>query len=215
MQQENDQSTSSAASGPRSPGSRGRRSNRDRTEETRAKLIEAARTLFVEQGYAETGTPEIVKRAEVTRGALYHHFADKADLFRAVVTQEAKAVADDINAMALDADNPIIALAKGAEGYFEAMKAPGRCRILLIDGPAVLGVAELSRIDAETGGGSLRDGLAAAADVLDRPDLPINALAEILSAAFDRAALAIAEGADPAPYITGTRAMLLGLFSES
>lgn len=206
MQQENHPSPSSSK-----PSSR-RRSNRDRSEETRTRLIDAARALFVDQGYAETGTPDIVKRADVTRGALYHHFTDKADLFRAVVIREAEAVAADIDASTGEEENVIVALSKGAEAYFTAMRRPGRCRLLLIDGPAVLGLDEMARIDRETGGGSLRDGLAAAADILDRPDLPIDALADTLSAAFDRAALAIADGADPDPYVRATQAMLLGIF---
>lgn len=189
-----------------------RRSNRDRSEETRGKLLKAARTLFVEKGYAETGTPEIVKAAAVTRGALYHHFADKADLFRAVVVQEATAVAGEIESAALDLSDPIEALVTGAEAYFRAMRAAGRARILLIDGPAVLGADALAEIDRETGGGTLHAGLAHAAQRHGRSDLPLEELAQLLSAAFDRAALAVSEGADPNVYATAMRELLTGLF---
>lgn len=189
-----------------------RRSNRDRSEETRGKLLAAARALFVAKGYAETGTPEIVKAAEVTRGALYHHFTDKADLFRAVVVREAQSVAGEIESAAIDLTDPIEALVTGAEAYFKAMKVAGRSRILLIDGPAVLGADALAAIDRETGGGTLYDGLAYAAQRFGRADLPLEELAQLLSAAFDRAALAVSDGADPALYAGAMRQMLIGLF---
>ena len=73
-----------------------RRSNRERTERHARDLLAAARALFTDKGYAETGTPDIVAAAGVTRGALYHHFADKQALFRAVVEREAAAVAAEI-----------------------------------------------------------------------------------------------------------------------
>ena len=64
--------------------------------DTRQALVDAARTLFTEQGYAATGTEEIVAAARVTRGALYHHFHDKTDLFRAVMEQIAREVAEHL-----------------------------------------------------------------------------------------------------------------------
>ena len=133
-----------------------RRSNKARTEATRAALIAAARRLFVDKGYAETGTPEIVATAKVTRGALYHHFADKADLFRAVLRAEAGAVAGRIEASTETGMGALEALMAGADSYFEAMAEPGRVRLLLRDGPAVLGPEEMREIDLKTGGEELR-----------------------------------------------------------
>ncbi|WPZ35569.1 helix-turn-helix domain-containing protein [Thalassobaculum sp. OXR-137] len=175
-----------------------RRTNEARRAATRAALIAAARALFVEKGYGETGTPEIVAAAEVTRGALYHHFADKADLFRAVVTAEAKALAEAIDRAAAPAASPRKALIEGTGAYFAAMTVPGRARLLLLDGPAVLGPHVMADLDRSQGGATLRQGLAEAMRRIDREEL--DALADCLSAAFDRAALAIAGGADPAPY---------------
>ena len=117
----------------------GRRSNKQRSETTRAELIAAARLLFVGRGYAETGTPDIVDAAGLTRGALYHHFDDKKALFLAVVEAEARAVAEEIERAAPDDMPAREALVKGGEAYLDALAAPGRTRLLLLDGPAVLG----------------------------------------------------------------------------
>ncbi|WP_028796172.1 TetR/AcrR family transcriptional regulator [Thalassobaculum salexigens] len=174
------------------------RTNEARTAATRAALIGAARTLFVEKGYGETGTPEIVAAANVTRGALYHHFADKADLFRAVVTAEAAALAEAIDRATIPVAAPRKALIEGTGAYFAAMTVPGRARLLLLDGPAVLGPQTMAELDRSQGGATLRQGLGEAMRRIDPEEL--DALADCLSAAFDRAALAIAGGADPAPY---------------
>lgn len=177
---------------------RKRRSNAARTEEMRARLIATARKLFAEKGFADTGTPEIVKTAEVTRGALYHHFEDKTDLFRAVVQVEAAAVAQDIDSAAkeVEADD---ALEAGTRAYFAAMAKPGRVRLLLVDAIAVLGPAEVDAIDVGSGRATLVVGLKAA--LPDAEETEIFALATVLSSAFDRAAMAVAEGADPDTYI--------------
>lgn len=188
-----------------------RRSNKERTETTRAALIDAARALFVEKGYAETGTPEIVAAAGVTRGALYHHFTDKAALFRAVVEREAAAVAARIESDTTDETSPIEALMTGAEAYFAAMSEPGRTRLLLLDGPAVLGPEAMNEIDRDTGARELREGLGYAMDKGILKAVPLDAVTALLSAAFDRAALAIVSGEPADEYRAAMGALIEGL----
>ena len=188
----------------------GRRSNAARTEETRAALIAAARGLFVEKGYAATATPEIVKSAGVTRGALYHHFEDKAALFRAVIEEEASTVAQAIDASATANDASVESLLAGAAAYFDAMTAPGRAGLILVEGPAVLGHAALRDIGAATDTATLVEGLRALVNDKDM-GMPIEVAADLLSAMFDRAALAIAGGADPEPYKHALNTLMRGL----
>lgn len=190
-----------------------RRPNKQRSEETRAALTTAARALFVEKGYAETATPEIVAAAGVTRGALYHHFTDKADLFRTIVLQEATAIASEIEQASTAVADPRDGLAIGSAAYFAAMAAPGRARLLLLEGPAVLGPDGMAEIDRMTGGAELREGLAAALADRRPADPTLDALTDITSAAFDRAALAIANGADTAAYQAAVDLLLAGLSS--
>lgn len=189
----------------------GRRSNKDRSDTTRAALIAAGRELFVSRGYAETGTPDLVAEAGVTRGALYHHFADKRALFRAVVEAEAAAVAQEIESAARPGLPPLKALSKGGAAFLEAMQVAGRTQLLLIDAAAVLGREELDAIDARHGGRTLREGLAAAMQAGALPKLPLAAIAQLLSAVYDRAALAIAAGADPGEWRRLIDTVLAGL----
>ena len=169
--------------------------NSAKAEATRTALISAARRLFAEKGYADTSTPEIVASAGVTRGALYHHFEDKMALFRAVVREEYRTVAAEIDASAgKSGGSATDALRQGAYGYMNAMKDLGRVRILLRDGPAVLGQSELDAIDRTTSADTLRRGLAEAMRAGEIKTLPLEALTTQLSAVFDRVALAVSEG---------------------
>jgi AcrR family transcriptional regulator len=177
-----------------------RRSNQERSDATRAAILDAARGLFVAKGYADTATPEIVAAAGLTRGALYHHFEDKKALFRAVIEGEAREVAATIEHSAAEGLAPREALLAGAAAYFDAMAAPGRVRLLLLDGPAVLGVTEMATIDAAHGGRTLDEGLAAAMAPHRLEEKAVKAMAFLLSAAFDRAALEIDAGAARADY---------------
>lgn len=185
------------------PAKQPRRSQADRRAETRAKLMAAARALFIETSFAETATPEIVRRAGVTRGALYHHFDDKTDLFRALAAQEAQAISDHIDLETRDVSDPEQAMVVGSHAFFEAMLAPGRVRLLLEEAPAILGHEAAVALTRANGSEELRAGLARALPQHSAPQ--IDALTNLLSAAFDRAALEIAYGGDRQAY---TEAML-------
>lgn len=184
-----------------------RRSNAARTEAMRTALLAAARTCFVDNGYADTSTPQVVSAAGVTRGALYHHFKDKTDLFRHVVISEAEAVSDTIAGVP-DGAEPLDALIAGTDAYFAAMAVPGRVRLLLRDGPAVLGMSAMQEILDAAGGAELRAGLAA---MLEDTDVSVAALADMISAGFDRAALAIADGRSGEAYRRGIVHLLTSL----
>ncbi|MCR6500528.1 TetR family transcriptional regulator [Shinella sp. CPCC 101442] len=186
------------------------RSNKERTEATRLALIEAARRLFVQKGYAETATPDIAAEAGVTRGALYHHFEDKRALFRATLEREAEAVATHIETVSMPAGSPREALLSGARAYFDAMAEPGRTRLLLLEAPAVIGFDSTVAIDRENAEGTLKAGLS---DLLG-PDVgagKLQALTDLLSAAFDRAAIAIEGGADRKAYEAAISGLIDGL----
>ena len=176
-----------------------RRTQAERRAETKAALLSAARELFTSKGFAETGTPELVAKAGVTRGALYHHFDNKTDLFAALAAQEAQAIAVSIDEATRDVDDPQDAMVTGTNAYFDAMAVPGRAKLLLSDAPSILGHDRALELTRPKGSEELKDGLRQSIPELDDPDL--DALTDVLSAAFDRAALEIAEGSAREPYV--------------
>jgi len=158
-------------------------------------LINAARRLFVAKGYFDTGTEEIVRDANVTRGALYHHFADKRALFVAVF----EAVEEDLLASAAGAVPAVDSLARlrsGLLGFLDASLTPEVQQVLLIDGPAVLGWHEWRELEARYGLGIITGLLDAAIAEGTLDPQPVDALAHILLASVDEAALYIANAPD-------------------
>jgi AcrR family transcriptional regulator len=182
-----------------------RRSQKERSDSMRAALIRAGRKLFVEKGFSATGTPDIVAAAGVTRGALYHHFEDKQALFAAVIRAEAEAIAAEIEAADYVGLTPVETLVQGGEAFLAAMRLPGRARLMLVEAPAVLSPETLAAIEAETGGRTLEAGLTAAGIAGARP------LAALLSAAHDRAALAIDQGEAPGPWLRALERVVRGV----
>jgi AcrR family transcriptional regulator len=181
-----------------------RRTQRERSDTMRAALVRAGRDLFVRIGFAATGTPDIVAAAGVTRGALYHHFADKTDLFAAVIRAEAEAVAAEIEAADYTGLDPVAAIVRGGQAFLAAMAAPGRARLMLVEAPAVLSPQALARIDAATGGRTLEAALQAAGMIDAGP------MAALLSAAHDRAALAIERGEPADPWVIALERLVRG-----
>lgn len=190
------------------------RNSKEGTEATRLALISAARQLFVEKGYADTATPDIVAAAGVTRGALYHHFEVKKALFRAVIEREAMAVASDIDRGAASAATPREALISGASAYFAAMAVEGRAHLMLLEAPAVLGVERTAEIDRDNGEDRLRAGVSDYLGSAVSAD-EVRALSNLLSSAFDRAVLEIERGGDRSLYEAAIERLIDGLIPRS
>jgi AcrR family transcriptional regulator len=176
-----------------------RRSQAERSEATRTALIEAARPLFAERGYAGVGTEEIVRAAGVTRGALYHHFDGKRELFEAVYVQLEVELAERIATGALNAgaEAPLDAMRAGAEMFLQACTVPEVQQIVLLDGPSVLGWDRWREIGAEHGLGLIEATLQAAIDAGAVAPQPVRPLAHVLMGALDEAAMLVARAADP------------------
>ncbi len=179
-----------------SAGARGLRAAHVR--DTRRALLTAARELFAADGFQATRTEEIVRRAGLTRGALYHHFLDKEDLFRAVYEEVTGEVTRSLRRRSQDRHRGAWDLfVANSEVYLEAASTnPAYRQIVLVDGPAVLGWNSLSeRGDGPTHQimGYLREAVAEGA--LDPQ--PLEPLAHLLSALGTGAALYVAHAADP------------------
>ncbi|HWF14922.1 MAG TPA: TetR/AcrR family transcriptional regulator [Acidimicrobiales bacterium] len=142
---------------PRRP----RRSQADRSATTRAALIRAARELFAEQGFAATSRDQIAQRAGVTRGALYHHFESKTAVFAALVTELEDELVERVISAAAEAEGVRAQLHLASRAYMDACADPTLARIL-VDAPAVLGVAACRALDAGACLPLLEDGFARA-----------------------------------------------------
>ena len=176
-----------------------KRTQAERSESTRGALIEAARGLFAEHGYAGVGTEEIVRTAGVTRGALYHHFDGKRELFAAVYEQVEIELAQRIaaGALASNAESPLEAMRAGAEMFLQAATEPEAQRIALLDGPSVLGWDRWREIAAEHGLGLIEASLQAAIEAKAIEPQPVRPLAHVLMGALDEAAMLVARADDP------------------
>lgn len=175
-----------------------KRTQAERSDTTRAALVAAARPLFAERGYAGVGTEEIARAAGVTRGALYHHFDGKRELFEAVYEQIEVELAERIAAGALEANasSPLGAMRAGAEMFLRVSTEPETQQIVLLDGPSVLGWDRWREIATEHGLGLIEATLQAAVEAGAIDPQPVRPLAHVLMGALDEAAMLVARAED-------------------
>jgi AcrR family transcriptional regulator len=172
---------------------------RARGDQTRRDLIDAGRELFVDKGYFNTSVGDLVGKSGVgTRGAFYHHFKDKAELFRAVFEEVERDLTLRSLASPPPGADPWERLTSGLHGFLEAALEPEVQRVMLLDGPVVLGWQALRTIQ-EGNSLALIDEVvreAIADGVID--DQPVNELTHMLVAALEEASLLVAHAPDPA-----------------
>jgi AcrR family transcriptional regulator len=190
-----------------------RRSQADRSATTRASLVQAARALFAEHGFAGVGTEAIVAAAGVTRGALYHQFTDKTELFQAAY----EAIEEDLalrlgeRVAAAGASDPIEVMTLGANAWLDACSEQEVQQIVLLDGPAVLGWERWREIGMRYGIGLVESLLKHAIEVGRIPPQPVRALTHVLVGALDEAGLYIARAEDQAAASEEMRAVIAAL----
>jgi AcrR family transcriptional regulator len=171
-----------------------RRTQAERTAATRDALIAAGRSLFSAQAYNDVSTETIVRTAGVTRGALYHHFADKTELFAAVFESVEAEVTGRIGAAIASAglSDPLAVMRLGAQTWLAASAEPEIHRIVLLDAPAVLGWERWREIGNRHNMGLVLALLAHAIEVGRIPAQPVEPLAHTLLGALREAALYLA-----------------------
>jgi AcrR family transcriptional regulator len=176
------------------PKPEGRRAEQSRG--TRSLLVMVARELFAERGYAATSTEEIVRQAGVTRGALYHHFRDKRDLFRAAFEEVEQEVAEKVAVAALQENDPWLQQVAAVDVFLDSCLDPAVQQIVLVDAPSVLGLATWREIEAVYGLGLVRAGLQSVMDAGLIENQPIEPLAHLIFGALTEAGLMIARSDD-------------------
>jgi len=178
----------------------GRRSQAQRRAATWRALLGAARELFAADGYSGVSTEALVRRAGVTRGALYHHFADKRDLFRALVEELEEELEEMVLGVAREAHERSgdagEAFAAGFDAFLDACARPEFGRVLFVDGPSALGWEEWHEIDARYALAQTEAGLGALISAGLMEDRPVGPLARLLHGASIEAALYVAAAED-------------------
>jgi AcrR family transcriptional regulator len=171
-------------------------SRAQQSEATRGKLLRIGRDLFARRGYAGVSTEEIVRRAGVTRGALYHHFRDKRDLFAAVVEDVEQDVMKRVAAAALTESDAWEQQRAAIRAYLDVCLEPAVQRIVLTDAPSVLGLAAWREIEAKYGLALVQAGLQSVIDAGYIEKQPAEPLAHLFLGALTEGGLVIGRAED-------------------
>jgi len=175
-----------------------KRTQADRTATTRAALVAAARGLFTQRGFAGVSAEEIARAAGVTRGALYHQFDGKLELFAAVFEQVEAELAERIGAQVsvVEAEDIVAALHVGVDAWIDASAEPAVHRLVLIEAPAVLGWERWREIGRRYGVGLVQGGVEAAITAGVMAPQPVGPIAHALVGALEEAVLYAARADD-------------------
>ena len=161
----------------------------ERSQVTRSRILASALRLCVARGWAATSIDDVARAAGLTKGALYHHFADKTALLRALYELQEEGLVDRLVAVAGVTSDPLAALRAGCREFLRSCREPAFRQLVLVDAPAVLGWAEWRALDARYGLGLLRTAVEAAVDAGQLRPLPIDHVTRLLLAALMEAAL--------------------------
>ena len=172
-----------------------------------------ARRLFAERGYANVSAAEIVAAAGVTRGALYHHYADKKALFQAVFVELEEEWTAELTAAVGETGDAASTMAVALAAYLDSCERPEIAQIALTDAPAVLGWHEWRAIEAEHGVRMIEGLLTRAQQEGLLGPAPVRILSQLILSAVTEAALYIAHAEDKAVAKEEARIGLLALLA--
>lgn len=163
---------------------------------TRGQLIEVATGLFADHGYEGTSIEAVLAAAGVSRGALYHHFAGKEALFKAVLEAVSDRVTAEVTEAVRDCTDPVDAMRTGAMAWIDLAGDPVIQRVMLVDAPSVLGWEQWRAMDEGRTVGAMRAMLQAVSDSGRLPQELVVPFSHMILAALDEAAMVVARAPD-------------------
>ncbi|KAB2347442.1 TetR/AcrR family transcriptional regulator [Actinomadura rudentiformis] len=172
-----------------------RRSQQERTRATTGALVAAARELFVHDGFAGTSLGAICDKAGVTRGAFYHHFGNKEEIFREVYAADQEELAAVVRRAFRAEQDPWDGMLAGCRALLTASLEPAVCEISLVEAPGALGWTVMRDIQSHCKG-QMREGLAIAVRAGCIPARPLEPLTSLLYGGICESALDIARAED-------------------